>query len=199
MEQNFTQSSSRRKSNYQDQLTEDLGVDVTAALAKEKQRKTRKNDRQLKIEKSKSYKLIKFTTKWMDRYFLDGIIGFIPIVGDAITILFSLPFLYVSLFRIKSIPLSMAILFNILADVTLGLIPFFVGDIADLFYRSYKKNFRLVTGFVEDDRAIIKKVNKQAVFLAIAVLVLSVVIYYLIVFIFSFFASTYEWIWSFFN
>jgi hypothetical protein len=199
MEQNFTQSNARRRGNYQDQLTEDLGVDVTVALAKEKQRKSRKNDRQLKIEKSKSYQLIKFTTKWMDRYFLDGIIGFVPIVGDAITILFSLPFLYVSLVKIKSIPLSMAILFNILVDVTIGLVPFFVGDVADFFFRSYKKNFKLVTGFVEDDRSIIKKVNKQAVLLAIAILILCVVIYYLIVFVLSFFASIYDWIWSFFS
>jgi hypothetical protein len=192
MENSFKYRSPRKKGGYQEQLTADLGKDIAVALAQEKQRKNRKSERQLSIEKSKSYRLIKFTTKWMDRYFIDGIVGLIPIIGDALTILFSLPFFYVAIVRIKSIPLALTILFNILTDVAVGLIPFFVGDIADFFYRSYKKNFKLVIGFVEDDRAIIKKVNRNAVLMGITIIVLCIVIYYLIHFMLSLLSSSYD-------
>lgn len=194
MENSFKYNSPRRKGVYAEQLTTDLGADIVVALDKEKHRKNRKSERQLRIEQTKSYRLIKLTTKWMDRYFLDGIVGLIPILGDALTILFSLPFLYVALVRIKSIPLALALLFNILTDVIIGLIPFFIGDIADFFYRSYKKNFKLVVGFVEDDRAIIKKVNRNAVLMGIAIIVLCTVLYYLINLIFSLISRSYDWI-----
>ena len=72
-------------------------------------------------------------TRYMDRYYLDAIIGIIPGWGDIITIFCAVPFIYFSTRVIKSIPLTLAIINNALSDVLLGMIPFFVGDIIDIY------------------------------------------------------------------
>ncbi len=89
----------------------------------------------------------------------------------------TLPFLTVSLFKIKSIPLTLAILYNMLVDMMLGIIPLWIGDLLDIFSRSYVKNYRLV-GFVEGDKEVIQEVNRKAVLTAVGILVLSVIIYW---------------------
>ena len=68
-------------------------------------------------------------TRYMDRYYLDALIGVIPGWGDAIALLSVVPFVYFSLRVIRSIPLTLAVLNNALRDVLMGMIPFFVGDI----------------------------------------------------------------------
>lgn len=90
-----------------------------------------------------------------------------------------LPFLAVSLFRIKSIPLTLAIVYNMLTDMLLGIIPLWIGDLLDIFSRSYTKNFRLIVGFVEGDQEIIREVNRKAVLTAVGILLLCVLIYWL--------------------
>ena len=59
-------------------------------------------------------------------------------------------------------PLTLAVINNALRDILLGLIPFFVGDIIDVFYRSNTRNMAMVRGFVEGDEAVIKRVNQRA-------------------------------------
>ena len=54
----------------------------------------------------------------------------------------------------------------------------------------HKKNFRLIVGFIEDDKKIIKEVNRKAVKSAIGIAVFLLLIYLLI----SFIASTIGWI-----
>jgi len=49
-----------------------------------------------------------------------------------------------------------------LRDILLGLIPFFVGDIIDVFHRSNVRNMAMVRGFVEGDEAVIRQVNQRA-------------------------------------
>ena len=44
-------------------------------------------------------------------------------------------------------------------DVLIGAIPLYIGDVLDVFKRSYVENLRLVTGYIEDDKEIINKVN----------------------------------------
>lgn len=142
---------------------------IEAARRKEEARRQRKEQRRMEIEQSGSYKTAKFIAKLMDQYFLDPIIGLIPGVGDLLSSVLTLPALYVSLFKIGSIPLTLAILLNLLIDSLLGLIPFWIGNIADFFHRAYLKNMRLIVGYVEDDRAVIDEVNRKAGWSAILI------------------------------
>ena len=74
---------------------------------------------------NKVYQTMNDITRYMDRYYLDALIGVIPGWGDMITILCVVPFIYFSTRVIKSIPLTLAIINNALRDVLLGMIPFF--------------------------------------------------------------------------
>ena len=137
-----------------------------------------------------------FLTRYMDRYYLDAIIGLVPGWGDAITLLGAVPFVYFSLRIIKSVPLTLAVLNNSLRDVLLGMIPFFVGDIIDIFHRANRQNMAMIQGFVDGDAAVIKQVNQRARQAAVALvlmLLLIALMIWLIVsvgsFIYSLFAS----------
>ena len=132
----------------------------------------------LRMEGKRSYRLIKGIARWMDRYFLDPILGFIP-AGDLISAGLILPYLYVAIFHVRSLPLTLALLCNVLLDVAMGLIPFWIGDVLDFFHRSYTKNYELIVGFVEGDEAMIKRVNKRAIWMALLLILLCVLIYFL--------------------
>ena len=111
---------------------------------------------------SKVYRLMEAMERYMDRYYLDAIIGFVPGWGDAVSLLCAAPFVYFSARVVKSVPLTLAIINNALRDILLGLIPFFVGDIIDVFHRSNVRNMAMVRGFVEGDEAVIRRVNQRA-------------------------------------
>lgn len=81
---------------------------------------------------NKAYQTVQGLTRYMDRYYLDALIGVIPGWGDAIALISVVPFVYFSLKVIKSLPLTLAVLNNALRDVLLGMIPFFVGDLVGL-------------------------------------------------------------------
>lgn len=135
------------------------------------------------IASSRTYRFTKRIEKWMDRYYLDPIIGFfLPAYGDVVTALLNLPYLYISMLKLRSIPLSLAIIYNLLFDVCVGLIPI-LGDLFDVFNKSYTKNSRLLTGFVEGDRTIIREVNRKALIIGILCLLLILFIYLLILLI----------------
>ncbi len=113
----------------------------------------------------------------MDKYCLDPILGFFsPGLGDTLTSVLVLPFIYVSMFHIRSLPLTLAIIFNILRDVALGLIPFWIGDFIDVFIQ----NSRLIVGFVEDDKKIIEEVNRKALWTGILIVIFCLIIYWLV-------------------
>lgn len=114
------------------------------------------------VKDSKVYRLMEGLERYTDRYYLDAIIGFIPGWGDAFSLLCAAPFVYFSARVVKSVPLTLAIINNALRDILLGLIPFFVGDIIDVFHRSNVRNMAMVRGFVEGDEAVIKRVNQRA-------------------------------------
>ena len=108
---------------------------------------TRQNTQRLQWETDPLYRLIRTIKNVMDRYFLDPLIGLLfPTAGDIFSSVMMLPFLAVSLFRIKSSPLTLAIVYNMLTDMLLGIIPLWIGDLLDIFSRSYTKNFRLIVG-----------------------------------------------------
>lgn len=120
------------------------------------------------LRNSKLYHHIKKVTQLADGYYLDFVIGLIPGgFGDILGGLFSLSHVYFGLFKLRSLPLTLALLNNMLRDVFLGMLPFYVGDAIDFFYKSNKKNMALIDGFVNDDKDIIHQVNKKAIQAAI--------------------------------
>ena len=152
--------------------------------------------RRKRLMDNKAYQTMDSLTRYMDRYYLDALFGVIPGWGDAITLLCVVPFVYFSLHVIRSIPLTLAILNNALRDVLLGMIPFFMGDIIDIFHRANIKNMAMIQGFVDGDETIVKQVNQRAmqsaVVLFVLVLLIGLMIWLLISFgsyLFSFMES----------
>ena len=135
---------------------------------------------------NKAYQTIQGLSRYMDRYYLDALIGVIPGWGDAIALLSVVPFVYFSSRVIKSVPLTLAVLNNALRDVLMGMIPFFVGDIIDFFHRANIQNMQMIQGFVDGDEAIIKQVNQRAWQSAIVLIVLMLLIVLMIWLLISF-------------
>ena len=100
--------------------------------------------RRQRLMDNRAYQTMKGLTRYMDRYYLDALIGIIPGWGDPIALLCVVPFVYFSLRVIKSIPLTLAVINNALRDILLGMIPFFVGDIIDIFHRANIQNMQMI-------------------------------------------------------
>lgn len=151
------------------------------ALAKEQERQAEKEAKREALMATTSYRIMDKTAKYMDKYFLDPIIGLIPGgVGDVLSSFLAIPFIYFALVQVKSIPLTLAVICNVLKDALLGSIPFFIGDIIDVFNRSYVANLRLITGYVNDDKTVIHEVNRKATWSAIFIVILCVLIYFIV-------------------
>ncbi|EFB92944.1 MAG: DUF4112 domain-containing protein [Prevotella bivia] len=119
---------------------------------------------QQRISESTSYRNMERIQKVMDQYYLDGIIGLLPFgIGDVIASFCALTYVWFAMRKVKSIPLTLAIINNSLRDILLGLIPFYIGNIIDFFHKANKQNMALVQGFVEGDKATIHTVNKKAI------------------------------------
>ena len=147
---------------------------------------------------NRAYQTMQGLTRYMDRYYLDALIGVIPGWGDAIALVSVVPFVYFSLKVIKSIPLTLAVLNNALRDVLLGMIPFFVGDIIDIFHRANTKNLAMIQGFVDGDEVVIKQVNQRAWQSAIVLVVLLLFIVLMIWLLLSFGSYLYSLVASVF-
>ena len=80
----------------------------------------------------------------------------------------------------KAYPLTLAVIYNVLKDILLGAIPFFIGDIIDFFHRSHLENLRLITSYINDDKEIIKTVNQKAFKTALLIALLCWLIYLVI-------------------
>ncbi len=141
-------------------------------MDKETKRQLRRN----RLMENKAYQTMNSLTRYMDRYYLDALIGIIPGWGDAIAVLSALPFVYFSSRVIKSVPLTLAVINNALRDVLLGMIPFFVGDVIDIFHRANTKNMAMIQGFVDGDAEVIKQVNQRALQSVVVLIVLLVLI-----------------------
>lgn len=132
--------------------------------------------RRARLMDNQVYQSMQSFTRYMDRFYLDAVIGLIPGWGDAVALLCVVPFVYFSMCIIKSIPLTLAVLNNALRDVLLGMIPFFIGDVIDIFHRANMKNMTMIQGFIDGDEAIIKQVNRRALQSAIVLVVLLLLI-----------------------
>lgn len=128
-------------------------------------------DRRQNLKDSTLYRWMQHITLWLDQYYLDAIAGLVPGgIGDAFSSLFSLVHVYFAAFRLRSLPLTLAILNNCLRDLFLGLLPFYVGNVIDFFHRANKQNMALIDGFINNDCDIIRAVNRKAVYSGIIVL-----------------------------
>lgn len=135
----------------------------------------------LVIKSSKSYQMIERIARLMDKYYLDAVLGFLlEGFGDLLTQLLTLPYIYVSAVKIRSVPLTLAVIYNALCDIAMGLIPFYVGDVIDVFNKSFVQNFKLIVGFVEGDKKVISEINRKAVRMAVLIVMLCVIIYFLV-------------------
>lgn len=100
---------------------------------------------------------------YMDQYYLDGIAGLVPGgMGDMVSAFFALVHVYFCMFRLRSIPLTLAVLNNVLRDVLMGMLPFFVGGIIDFLNKAHAKNMKLIDGYINDDPVIVNKVRQKA-------------------------------------
>jgi hypothetical protein len=137
-----------------------------------------RNKAQEKLQKSQAYANLQRLADWMDRFYVDAIVGLaMPYgIGDLAMAVFSLVYIYFSLVVLHSIPLTLAIINNTLRDIAIGLIPFFIGDILDFFHKSNRQNMTLIEGFVSGDRATIHEVNAKAIQSVVMVMVLVIII-----------------------
>lgn len=192
---------SRRRAQAKDELNLVGNKEVRAievAKHKELERQAKKERKRQELEGSFSYRTVCWISKVFDDWYLDGFIGLFQGVGDLFNAIFAVPFVYVSLVKIRSIPLTLACVANILVDSLVGMIPFWVGNICDFFIRSYRKNMRLIVGYVEDDKEIIAEVNRKAVWMAILIIVICLLIYWAVVLLKTVITSVYDWIGSLF-
>ena len=159
---------------------------------KEELRRQRREKEIRELKASKAYKFISTVTTLADRYFLDALLGLVPSVGDLVSSIFGLPFIYVTLFRVKSIPLTLAVIYNYLVDILLGSIPFFIGDAIDFFSKAHVKNLDLITRYVEGDKKTIRQVRSKALLTAFLIIILSIIIY----FVFRLLIGVTAWTWT---
>lgn len=135
------------------------------------------NEKQEIIRNSVSYKLVHAIALWMDRRLLDPLIGLVlPGFGDALTSVLAVPYLYLSIVKLKSIPLTLAIVCNILLDVLIGIIPY-IGVVGDVFKRAFTRNAAMIKGYVKGDRAIMQEIDRKAVGMAFLIVILCGLIY----------------------
>ena len=156
----------------------------------------RKERQRERLMGNKAYRAMRVLTRYMDRYYIDALIGLIPGWGDAIALISAVPFVYFALCVVKSIPLTLAVINNALRDVLLGMIPFFVGDVIDVFHRANVQNMQMIQGFVDGDEAIIRHVNQrawQAALVLIALLLLIGLMVWLLVSLGSYLFSLLAW------
>jgi len=65
--------------------------------------------RRKRLMDNKAYQTMQGLTRYMDRYYLDALIGVIPGWGDAIALVCVVPFVYFSSHVIKSVPSTSSI------------------------------------------------------------------------------------------
>lgn len=141
------------------------------------------------LTESASFNLVYMAKKY-DDWFLDPLVGFfIPGVGDIISSIATLPAIYVAIFRIRSIKLSIAILYVTILDLIVGAIPF-LGDFIDAFHKSNKIACRLIVGYVENDEATKKEIDKKAFWGIILLALIGFIIYAF----YSLIISIYHWL-----
>ncbi len=132
--------------------------------------------RKTEFKSSSDFRFLHGVYRVMDGWFLDPILGLIPGgIGDAITTVLTVPFIFTSVFRLRSVSLTLSLIYNTLLDYLLGVIPV-VGNIFDFFHKSYKRSYKQIVGYVEGDQEVIGEVQSNALKTCILITVLCVLI-----------------------
>lgn len=88
---------------------------------------------------------------------VDSLLGLVPVYGDVLSFLLSL-YIIIQIARMGvPAPILVRICFNSFMDFVIGLVPF-LGDFADIFFRSNLKNVQLAQKYFEKP----KKVSAQS-------------------------------------
>lgn len=115
--------------------------------------------KQTRIYQNGNFKLLEAIYVAMDKYCLDPLIGlFIPGFGDILSSVLITPYIFVSLFVVRSIPLTLNLVYHCLIDVLIGMIPI-LGNVLDFFVRSYKESYEDITNYIDGDEETIEKIN----------------------------------------
>lgn len=149
--------------------TEELFQKVSDRAEKEEERNE-------ELAESYAFNMVMLAKKY-DDWFLDPIVGLVlPGVGDVLSAAAMLPGIYVSMFKLRSIRLTLAIFCCGMIDLLVGCIPM-VGDLVDAFYKSNKMAARLIIGYAEDDPDTISEINKKAGWGVVILAVLALIMY----------------------
>ena len=163
------------------------------ALDENASRHALKEEKRQEMERLWEYKTLMWSDKYLDRFGIDALISMIPYAGGLISSLFMIPPLHIAAGKVKSLPLTLAVLYNYLMDALVGFVPF-AGPVLDFFFRANSRSAKLVLGFIEDDWEIIKEVRRKSVFFAIAIMLLIA----LIVLAVKYFGMALSWLISLF-
>lgn len=145
-------------------------------------------EQQENLIESSSFNMVLLAKKY-DDYFLDPLVGLIlPGFGDFISSLAALPALHVALFKLRSVKLTIAILYITILDVLCGVIPI-AGDVVDFFYKSNKKAYRWIIGYINEDPGTMSEINKASTWGVVVLAGLALIIYAL----YSLIMSIYHW------
>ena len=170
-----------QSSRYKDATRETSVRDDRTIKEQEKIRQTHEREelRRLKKEQKREelmstwlFNLLYKIKHFFDDWYLDALIGLIPTAGDIVTAFLSFPFIMFCLFKVRSIALTLAVLNNYMLDMIIGLIPFWIGNIADFFYKAHRRNLDLIMGYIDDNEYVIEEVNRKAAGSAIILAVL---------------------------
>lgn len=131
-----------------------------------------KTQKKEELMKSGLFQTMYGIKRLFDDFYLDALIGIIPTFGDIIGTFISLPSIMFCVFKVKSLALTLAVLNNYMIDMIIGMIPFWIGNIADFFYKSHRKNLDLIMNFIDGDKFVIQEVNRKAFFSAILLVIL---------------------------
>lgn len=84
------------------------------------------------------------------RFGFDAVIGLVPFIGDSISLVLSFYLLFDS--SKLGLPLSLKIrmLWNIMADWAIGLIPV-LGDVADVYFKANNRNMKILLKHINED------------------------------------------------
>lgn len=82
------------------------------------------------------------------RFGLDALVGFVPYIGDITGLLISFTLLYTMIRYGVSISVFFRMIFNIVVDMLIGLIPI-LGDFLDIAHRSNRRNVYLLRQYYE--------------------------------------------------
>ena len=145
---------------------------IRLAHEKEELSRLKKEQKREELMKSGLFRTIYKIKHLFDDWHLDAIIGLIPTLGDIGSTIVSFPFILFCVFKVKSIALTLAVLNNYMIDMIIGLIPFWIGNIADFFYKAHRRNLDLIMGYIDDNEYVIEEVNRKAAGSAIILAVL---------------------------